>query len=114
MLLDVARRHDLLVTLEENALAGGAGSAVQECLLRRHLQVPLLQLGLPDQYIEHGTREESLREAGLDPDSLRIAIGARLEKLLRSRTSAGAAATSTRRAGGAARAAVAQQRLLGD
>ena len=79
----MARRHDLLVTLEENALAGGAGCAVNECLAARHLQVPVLNLGLPDRFIEHGTRDEALRDAGLDRDGLRLAILARLAALVR-------------------------------
>ncbi len=111
MLLDVARKHELVVTLEENALAGGAGSAVQECLARRHVQVPLLQLGLPDRFIEHGTRDEALRDAGLDRESIRQAIAARQPQLVRVAALAGVSPAATRRAGGAARAAVVQKAL---
>jgi len=110
MLLDIARRHELVVTLEENSLAGGAGSAVQECLARRHVQVPLLQLGLPDRFIEHGTREEALRDAGLDRESIRQAIAARQPQPVRVAALAGVS-QAVRRAGGATRAVVVQKAL---
>jgi 1-deoxy-D-xylulose-5-phosphate synthase len=112
MVLEMARRHDLLVTLEENSLAGGAGSAVHECLMRRNVQVPLLQLGLPDRFIEHGTRDEALREAGLDCEGIRQAIAARLPQVARTGARVHAMPTtisSSRRAGGATRAVVAQK-----
>jgi 1-deoxy-D-xylulose-5-phosphate synthase len=70
--------HELFVTLEEGAVAGGAGSAVGEWLAAADLPVRLLQLGLPDAFAEHGTREEVLAEAGLDPATLERAIRARL------------------------------------
>ncbi len=111
ILLEIARRHELIVTLEENSLAGGAGSAVQECLARRHVQVPLLQLGLPDRFIEHGTRDEALRDAGLDRDSIRHAIAARQPQLARAAAFAGVPQASARRAGGATRAVVVQKAL---
>ena len=63
---DIARSHELIVTLEENAVTGGAGSAVGECLAARNLRTPLLQIGLSDDFTEHGTREEVLKDAGLD------------------------------------------------
>ena len=72
--LHLARTHDLLVTLEESAVAGGAGSAVAECLAAHRLNVDLLMLGLPDRPIEHGTRDEALRDAGLDRSSVAAAI----------------------------------------
>ena len=67
----VAARHRALVTIEENAIAGGAGSAVGELLAAEGLQVPLLQLGIPDRFIEHGSREGCLAAAGLDAAGLR-------------------------------------------
>lgn len=76
--LNQARRCRLLVTVEENAIAGGAGSAVSECLQRHALAVQLLQLGLPDEFPGHGTRDEVLRDAGLDAASIRDKICARL------------------------------------
>jgi 1-deoxy-D-xylulose-5-phosphate synthase len=70
MILAMAEGHDALVTLEDNALMGGAGSAVNECLAAHGVLVPVLNLGLPDHFIEHGSREQNLADAGLDRDSL--------------------------------------------
>lgn len=66
MILDMSNRNDLLVTLEDNAVQGGAGSAVNEVVLAQHDAVRVLNLGLPDTFIEHGSREELLALAGLD------------------------------------------------
>ena len=68
--LRMAAEHEYLVTLEENAVAGGAGSAVSECLAAHNVLVPVHHIGLPDCFIDHGDREELLREAGLDADSV--------------------------------------------
>jgi 1-deoxy-D-xylulose-5-phosphate synthase len=62
----VAAEHELLVTIEENAVAGGAGSAVNECLAALQLQIPVINMGLPDRFIEHGTHAELLAGCGLD------------------------------------------------
>ncbi|HXO64607.1 MAG TPA: 1-deoxy-D-xylulose-5-phosphate synthase [Steroidobacteraceae bacterium] len=70
LLLALARRHRALVTIEENAVAGGAGSAVGELLAAEGLQLPLLQLGIPDRFIEHGSRGSCLKAAGLDAAGL--------------------------------------------
>jgi len=85
--LRLARTHDLLVTLEESAIAGGAGSAVAECLSAASCTgVDLLMLGLPDRPIEHGTRDEALRDARLNRESVATAIAERLgAESLRSR-----------------------------
>jgi len=72
--LELARSHELLVTVEENALAGGAGSAVNECLAAAGLAPARLSLGIPDRFIEHGERREQLAECGLDADGIRRAI----------------------------------------
>lgn len=77
----LATQHDLLVTLEENAIMGGAGSAVCEHLNATGVNVPLLQLGLPDSFIEHGSHSEQLRETGLDSQSIRRRIEDRLLSL---------------------------------
>ncbi|NBX44107.1 MAG: 1-deoxy-D-xylulose-5-phosphate synthase [Gammaproteobacteria bacterium] len=66
LLRDIANSHELLVSIEENVIAGGAGSAVGEALQRWGHPAHLLQIGLPDRAIEHGTREQCLQEAGLD------------------------------------------------
>ncbi|BAO43484.1 1-deoxy-D-xylulose 5-phosphate synthase [Thiolapillus brandeum] len=65
LLQEMAASHELLVTLEENALMGGAGSAVAEALNEKGIQVPLLPFGLPDRYLEQGTQREQLEMAGL-------------------------------------------------
>jgi 1-deoxy-D-xylulose-5-phosphate synthase len=76
--LDAAASHDLLVTIEENVVTGGAGSAVNECLLAYGLRAAILNLGLPPLFTEHGTRQELLRAAGLDETGIREAIERRL------------------------------------
>ena len=76
--LRLARTHDLLVTLEESAIAGGAGSAVAECLSANCAGVDLLTLGLPDRTIEHGTRDEALHDARLNRECVAAAIAGRL------------------------------------
>jgi 1-deoxy-D-xylulose-5-phosphate synthase len=78
LVMDLARTHELLVTVEENNVAGGAGSAVAECLAAHAMSAPLLHLGLPDRHAEHGTRDECLRDAGLDAAGLFDAITTRL------------------------------------
>jgi 1-deoxy-D-xylulose-5-phosphate synthase len=70
----LARRHRALVTIEENAVQGGAGSAVGELLAAEGLAVPLLQLGIPDRFIEHGSREGCLASAGLDAAGLAASV----------------------------------------
>jgi len=70
MILEMAARHDVLVTVDENALPGGAGSAVNECLVSHDVQAHVLNLGLPDRFIEHGSRGDMLKDAGLDTDGI--------------------------------------------
>ncbi|MEG2629969.1 MAG: 1-deoxy-D-xylulose-5-phosphate synthase [Comamonas sp.] len=77
LLLDVAARHDALVTLEEGAIMGGAGSAVLEALQAARVQRPVLQLGLPDQFIEHGDPAKLLALQGLDAAGIEQAVRAR-------------------------------------
>ena len=77
LLLEVAARHDALVTLEEGAIMGGAGSAVMEALAVAKVVVPVLQLGLPDVFIEHGDPAKLLSLQGLDAEGIRLAIAAR-------------------------------------
>jgi 1-deoxy-D-xylulose-5-phosphate synthase len=74
LVLQLARTHSALVTLEEGAIAGGAGSAVLECLAAHGVQVPVLQLGLADQWTEHGDPAQLLAECGLDAAGIRHAI----------------------------------------
>ena len=70
LVLRLAREHSLLVTVEENTLQGGAGSAVAECLLRHGVMVPLLQLGLPDGFLEQGEPAKMLAACGLDANGI--------------------------------------------
>jgi 1-deoxy-D-xylulose-5-phosphate synthase len=77
LLRELAGSHDAFVTLEDNTVAGGAGSAVAECLAAHGLSLPILHLGLPDAYLEHGSREEVLSQAGLDLPGIRQAIRGR-------------------------------------
>jgi len=77
----LAASHSLLVTLEENAVMGGAGSAVNEWLQAQGISLPVLNLGLPDLYVEHARPEEMLAECGLDVAGIERAIRARLASL---------------------------------
>jgi len=70
LVLEMARTHDLLVTIEENAIAGGAGSGVIEALNRHQCLIPVLNLGLADEYLEHASREELLAQSGLDAEGI--------------------------------------------
>ena len=77
LVLDLARTHDALVTIEENVVAGGAGSAVAEFLAAADVVVPLLHLGLPDAFIDHGDPALLLAQAGLDAKGIAASIAAR-------------------------------------
>lgn len=66
LVLQLAREHELLVSLEENTLIGGAGAEVARCLEEAGCQTPLLRLGLPDQFIDHGDTAALLGQLGLD------------------------------------------------
>ena len=66
----LAAGHECIVTLEENALAGGAGSAVAECLAAQRIERVVHHIGIPDRFIEHGSREDCLAMAGLDAAGL--------------------------------------------
>ncbi|HET6788298.1 MAG TPA: 1-deoxy-D-xylulose-5-phosphate synthase, partial [Aquabacterium sp.] len=70
LLLELARSHDALVTVEEGCVAGGAGSAVAEALSQAGVAVPLLMLGLSDQFIEHGDPAKLLALQGLDAEGI--------------------------------------------
>ena len=81
LVLDLAARHRLLVTLEENVVQGGAGSAVNELLHAAGIVASVLNLGLPDRFIEQGTQAEQLQMAGLSPTQIEQRIGAALAAL---------------------------------
>jgi 1-deoxy-D-xylulose-5-phosphate synthase len=80
----LATTHDLLVTVEENVTRGGAGSAVLEALAADGLAMPVLQLGLPDAFVEHGDPQQLLAECGLDRDGIVRSIQERLAGASRS------------------------------
>jgi 1-deoxy-D-xylulose-5-phosphate synthase len=72
--LKLASKHKSFVTVEENAVAGGVGSSINEILAANGLSMPVLNLGIPDRFIEHGSRENCLTSAGLDMSSIETAI----------------------------------------
>ena len=74
LVASIAASHRAIVTLEENTVAGGAGSAVLEVLQRIGSALPVLQIGVPDGFIEHGSREDNLVAAGLDGPAIRATI----------------------------------------
>jgi 1-deoxy-D-xylulose-5-phosphate synthase len=77
LVLDMAAAHEGLVTIEEGALMGGAGSAVAEALAAAAVVKPLLQLGLPDVFIDHGDQAHLLASVGLDAAGMERSIRAR-------------------------------------
>jgi 1-deoxy-D-xylulose-5-phosphate synthase len=74
LVLELARQHDVLVTVEEGVVMGGAGSAVIECLAAAGLAMPVLQLGLPDHFVEHGDPAKLLAMLGLDAAGIEQSI----------------------------------------
>ena len=83
LVLQVARSHQALVTVEEGAVMGGAGSAVLEALQSAGLCLPVLQLGLADQFIEHGDPSKLLALQGLDAPGMQASIARRFGELLK-------------------------------
>ncbi|ALN92469.1 1-deoxy-D-xylulose-5-phosphate synthase [Lysobacter gummosus] len=74
LILELARTHEGFVTLEDNVVAGGAGSGVAELLAAEGIVLPVLHLGLPDEFQHHASREQLLAEAGLDVASIRASV----------------------------------------
>jgi 1-deoxy-D-xylulose-5-phosphate synthase len=74
LVIALAARHRAIVTIEENAILGGAGSGVSEMLAANGLQLPTLHLGIPDRFIEHGSRDSCLAAAGLDLAGLSASV----------------------------------------
>ncbi|MGZ5267909.1 MAG: transketolase C-terminal domain-containing protein, partial [Caldimonas sp.] len=74
LVTDLARRHDAIVTVEEGALMGGAGSAVLEALAEARIEIPVLTLGLPDVFSEHGDPARLLALYGLDAAGIEQSI----------------------------------------
>ncbi len=77
LILELANSHDGFVTMEDNVIAGGAGSGVAELLAAANVRIPILHLGLPDAFQHHASREDLLAEAGLDAAGIRAAVLAR-------------------------------------
>jgi 1-deoxy-D-xylulose-5-phosphate synthase len=82
LLLQVAATHSALVTVEEGATMGGAGSAVLEALQAAKLSIPVLQLGLADEFIEHGDPAYLLQMQGLDAAGIQASVRQRFSHLL--------------------------------
>ena len=82
LVLELARSHAAFVTLEDNAIAGGAGAGVGELLAARGIVLPILHLGLADSYLEHASREELLAESGLDAAGIEASVRARFGEFI--------------------------------
>ena len=78
LVLRMASQHKLIVTVEDNVVAGGAGSAINECLSAHDIATPVLNHGLPDRFIEHGARDELLARNHLDAEGILQTVQARL------------------------------------
>ena len=76
LVIAMAQEHELIVTVEENAVAGGAGAAVNELLAQHGITLPVLNLGIPDRFISHGNRALQLAECGIDAAGIETAIAA--------------------------------------
>ncbi len=81
LILELAKSHEGFATLEDNVVAGGAGSGVAELLAAEGIVMPILHLGLPDEFQHHASREDLLAEAGLDAAGIRASILARWPQL---------------------------------
>ena len=79
-LAKAAAEHDLLVTIEENSIAGGAGSAVNEALHQEGINQPVLNLGVPDRFMAHDQPAAMLEAAGLSADEIESAVLRRIGK----------------------------------
>jgi 1-deoxy-D-xylulose-5-phosphate synthase len=75
---ELATAHEWLVTVEENTILGGAGSAVLELLEKQGIYKKVLQLGLPDRFVDHGDPARLLKECGLDVEGIHASIAAKL------------------------------------
>ncbi len=91
LILELAKTHEGFVTIEDNVVAGGAGSGVAELLAAANIALPILHLGLPDQFQHHASREDLLAEAGLDVAGIRATVLARWPQLAASRPALSAA-----------------------
>jgi 1-deoxy-D-xylulose-5-phosphate synthase len=81
LILELASSHEGFVTIEDNVVMGGAGSGVAELLNEANVQLPVLHLGLPDEFQHHASREQLLAEAGIDAAGIQAAVIARWPQL---------------------------------
>jgi 1-deoxy-D-xylulose-5-phosphate synthase len=81
LILELASAHEGFVTIEDNVVMGGAGSGVAELLHDANVQLPILHLGLPDEFQHHASREQLLAEAGIDAAGIHAAVIARWPQL---------------------------------
>ena len=81
LIFKLATTHDYLVTIEENVVMGGAGSAVAESLAAQDLSVPMLHLGLPDEFVEHGDPATLLADCGLNRDGIARSVRGWLQRI---------------------------------
>ena len=79
LVTELARSHDAIVTIEEGAVMGGAGSAVLEALAEARIEIPVLNLGLPDAFVEHGDPAKLLAQCGLDAAGIELSIQRRFD-----------------------------------
>ena len=98
LVLELAATHEGFVTLEDNVVAGGAGSGVAELLSAEGVVMPVLHLGLPDAFQHHASREQLLAEAGLDAAGIRTAVLRRWPDLRPDSSHSPLPAEATRRA----------------
>jgi len=80
LIVELAGNHSLLVSIEENAVIGGAGSEIERVLAEHCLNVPLIRLGLPDRFIDHGEQGQLLAELGLDKEGIVRTVRARISQ----------------------------------
>ena len=81
VVLQMADSHNLIVTIEENVLMGGAGSAINECLLQHDKEIAVLNLAIPDEHLEQGSQQQQLAEIGLDARGIKQSILKKLDQL---------------------------------
>ncbi len=84
LILSLADTHYLLVSVEENVVMGGAGSAISECLVAHDRHGPVLHLGVPDRHLDHGTQQQQLAAIGLDADGIKRQILSKIAALTES------------------------------
>ena len=80
LIRNLAKSHRIIVTVEENTILGGAGSAINEFLSQENLQIPILNLGLPDSFLEHGNPKSMLAACGLDAKGIENSIRERQQQ----------------------------------